>query len=50
MKSMFSITRGQNIFVAVKQICLDADLNVKNLRGISTDGAPAMVGFNKGLL
>ena len=45
MEILSSRTRGDHIFVAVKSICLrNGLLNLKNLRGICTDGAPAMTG------
>ena len=44
METLSSRTRGENIFIAVKNICLRNGLDSKNLRGICTDGAPAMPG------
>ena len=44
METLSSRTRGEDIFVAVKNICLRNGLDLKNLRGNCTDGAPAMTG------
>ena len=44
MEILFSFTRGEDIFVAVKNICLRNGLDLKNLRDICTDGAPKMTG------
>ena len=50
METLSSRTRGEDIFVAVKNICLRNELDLKNLRGICTDGAPAMTGNLKGFV
>jgi len=50
METLSSRTRGEDIFVAVKNICLRSELDLKNLRGICTDGAPAMTGNLKGFV
>ena len=44
MERLSSRTRGEDIFVAVKNICLRNGLNLKNLCGICTDGAPVVTG------
>ena len=48
METLSSCTRGEDIFIAVKNICLCNELDLKNLRGICTDGAPAMTGNLQG--
>ena len=50
MKTLSSRTRGEDNFVAVKNICLRNGLDMKNLRGICTDGAPAMPGNLQGFV
>ena len=50
METLSSRTRGEDIFVAVKNICLRNELDLKNFRGIWTDGAPAMTGNLKGFV
>ena len=50
IKTLSSRTRGEYIFVAVKNICLRNGLVLKNLRGICTDGAPAMTGNLQGFV
>ena len=44
METLASRTRGEDIFFAVKNACIRSGLDLKYLRGISTDGAPAMTG------
>ena len=43
-------TRGEDIFVPVKNIYLCNGLDLKNLRGICTNGAPAMTGNLQGFV
>ena len=50
MEILSSRTRGEDIFVAVKNICLCNGLDLKNLCGICTDGAPAMTGNLQGFV
>ena len=50
METLSSRTSGEDIFVAVKNICLRNGLDLKNLRGICTDGAPAMIGNLQGFV
>ena len=50
METLSSRTRGVDIFVAVKNICLRKGLGLKNLRKICTDGAPAMTGNLQGFV
>ena len=44
METLSSRTRGEDIFIAAKNACIRNGLELKNLRGICTDGAPAMTG------
>ena len=50
METLSSRTRGEDIFVAAKNACIKNGLELKNLRGICTDGAPAMMGNIKGFV
>ena len=50
MEALSSRTRGEDIFVPVKNICLRNGLDLKNLRGIRKDGAPAMTGNLQGFV
>ena len=50
METLSSRTRGEDIFVAAKNACIRNGLELKNLRGICTDGAPAMTGNIKGFV
>jgi len=50
METLATHTRGEDIFLAVKEACSRANLNLKNLRGICTDGAPAMIGKYQGFV
>lgn len=50
METLVTQTRGEDIFLAVKKACIDSHVDLKNLRGICTDGAPAMVGKQNGLV
>ena len=44
METLSTRTCGEDIFNAVKGACIREKLDLKNLRGICTDGAPAMTG------
>ena len=50
METLSSRTCGEDIFNAVKGACIREKLNLKNLRGICTDGAPAMTGSVRGFV
>ena len=50
METLSSHTRGEDIFVVAKNACIRNGLELKNLRGICTDGAPAMTGNIKGFV
>ena len=50
MESLRGNTQGEDIFEAVKKSCLGSDLDVTCLRGICTDGAPAMLGRKQGFV
>ena len=41
---------GEDILNAVKKSCLESDFAMKCLRGLSTDGAPAMLGRQHGFI
>ena len=44
METVATRTRGEDIFIAVKNACIRSGLDLKYLRGICTDGVPAMTG------
>ena len=48
METLSSRTRGEDVFVAAKNACIKNGLELKNLRGICTDAAPAMTDSIKG--
>ena len=50
METLSSRTCGEGIFNSVKDACIREKLNLKNLRGICTDGAPAMTGSVRGFV
>jgi len=50
METLSTRTRGEDIFLAVKRACISSCVNLMNLRGICTDGAPAMVGKQQGFV
>ena len=50
METLSSRTCGKGIFNSVKGACIREKLNLKNLRGICTDGAPAMTGSVRGFV
>ncbi|KAG8239675.1 hypothetical protein J437_LFUL013898 [Ladona fulva] len=50
METLTAHTRGEDIFLAVKKACTQSGVDLKNLRGICTDGAPAMTGKQQGLV
>ena len=50
METLATRTRGEDIFIAVKNACIRSELNLKYLRGICTDGAPAMIGNQQGFV
>ena len=50
METLATRTRGEDIFIAVKSDCIRSGLDLKYLRGICTDGAPAMTGNQQGFV
>ncbi|KRZ05952.1 General transcription factor II-I repeat domain-containing protein 2 [Trichinella zimbabwensis] len=50
METLATRTRGEDVFLAIKRACIKFGVDFKNLRGICTDGTPAMVGKVKGLV
>ena len=50
METLATRTRGEDIFIAVKNACIRTGLDLKYLRGICTDGAPAMTGNQQGFV
>ena len=48
METLATRTRGEDIFIAVKNACIRSGLDLKYLRGICTDGAPAMTNNQQG--
>ena len=50
METLSSRTRGEGIFVAARNACIRNGLELKKLRVICTDGAPAVTGNIKGFV
>ena len=50
METLATRTRGEDILIAVKNACIRSGLDLKYLRGICTDGAPAMTGNQQGFV
>ena len=50
MESLHGNTQGEDIFEAVKKSYLESDLDMKCLRGICTDGTPALLGRQQGFV
>ena len=50
METLSSRTRGEDILLAIKNACIRNGLDLKNLRGICTDGASAMTGSIQGFV
>ena len=50
METLATRTRGEDIFIAVKNACIRSGLDLKYLLGICTDGAPAMTGNQQGFV
>ena len=50
METLATRTRGEDIFIAVKNACIHPGLHLKYLRGICTDGAPAMTSNQQGFV
>ena len=49
LQAMKDTTTGDDIFNEVKALMTKFNLQLQNLRGFSTDGAPAMVGSRAGV-
>ena len=49
MGTLATRTRGEDIFIAVKNACIRSGLDLKYLRGICTDSAPAMTSNQQGI-
>ena len=49
LQAMKDTTTGDDIFNEVKTLMAKFNLQLQNLRGFSTDGAPAMVGSRAGV-
>uniref|UniRef100_A0A8D8SJW9 General transcription factor II-I repeat domain-containing protein 2B n=4 Tax=Cacopsylla melanoneura TaxID=428564 RepID=A0A8D8SJW9_9HEMI len=47
---MKETTRGEDVFLSLKEVLQKYGLKFNNLAGIATDGAPSMVGKNEGLV
>ena len=47
METLATRTRAEDLFIAVKNACIRSGLDLKYLRGICMDGAPAMTGNQK---
>ena len=50
METLATRTGGEDIFIAVKNACIRSGLDLKSLRGICTDSAPAMTGYQQGFV
>ena len=50
METLATRTRGEDIFIAVKNACIRSRLGLKYLRGICMDGAPAMTVNKQGIV
>ena len=50
METLATRTRGKGIPIAVKNACTRSELDLKYLRGICMDGAPAMTGNQQGFV
>ena len=50
METLAARTREEGIFIAVKNACICSGLDLKNLRGICTDGSPAMTDNQHGFV
>ena len=50
MESLCGNTQVKDIFEAIKKSCLESVLYMTCLRGICTDGAPAMLGWKQGFV
>ena len=50
METLATGTRGEDIFITVKNACIRSGLDLKYLRGICTNGAPAMTGNQPGFV
>ncbi|XP_029656292.1 general transcription factor II-I repeat domain-containing protein 2B-like [Octopus sinensis] len=48
--SLKDTTKGEDIFQAVMKCLSDNGANLETLAGLTTDGAPAMIGRNKGVV
>ena len=48
METLATRILGEDIFIAVKNACIRSGFDLKYLRGIRTDGAPAMIGSQQG--
>ena len=50
METLATRARGEDIFITVKNACFGSGLDLKYLRGICTDRAPAMTGNQQGFV
>ena len=50
METLATRIRGEDTFIAVKNACIRSGLDLKYLRFICTDGAPAMTGNQQGFV
>ena len=50
METFATRTHGEDIFIAVKNACFRSGLDLKYLRGICTDGVPAMTDNQQGFV
>ena len=50
METLATHTRGEDIFIAVKNACICSGLDLKYLQGICMDSSPAMTGNRQGFV
>ncbi|GFS67869.1 SCAN domain-containing protein 3 [Trichonephila clavipes] len=43
-------TKGESIFIVLKEYCIESSIPVSNIISVATDGAPAMVRCYHGLI
>ena len=50
METLATRNRGEDIFIAVKNACIQSEFDLKYLRGIRTHGTPSITGKQKGFV
>ena len=49
-KPLETDTRGETIFIAVKQFCQEKKIPIENIISLATDGAHSMIGRHRGFI